>query len=351
MPAGAGIVRVGCAHSISLRRRGSKPARRRPAPGRARPGVAYCRVVAQFLAIWSGQLVSQTGTAMTAFALLVWAYQETGRATRVALLGAAWFVPFVVVSPFAGVWVDRLDRRAVMLWAIVKRPYITLGLLALHWTGRLQVWHLYAAEAVAGAAQAFQLPAFMAATTVLVPPRHYARANGLRSMAHLGADALAPLAAGAMLVWVALIALNQLWRATCAVAVAALAAVVAFLFKYYSGRMKESSDALIKANDQCAGERERWAAERSKLEERLEAIQTEIRGEYDAKHIRLLEAHAAQIQRINDDAREHEANVRREYAHNMDTVAAKSAEAIAKLGLVLEKFYDRYVSPRKGPRS
>lgn len=188
-------------------------------------GVAYCRVVIQFLVIWSGQLVSQTGTAMTAFALLVWAYQETGRATSVALLGAAWFVPFVLVSPFAGVWVDRLDRRRVMLWADVAAGGITLGLLALHWTGRLQVWHLYAAEAVAGAAQAFQIPAFMAATSVLVPPRHYARANGLRSVASLGADALAPLAAGAMLVWVGLAGVMLIDIATCAVAVCTLAAV------------------------------------------------------------------------------------------------------------------------------
>jgi len=192
---------------------------------RARPVVAYCRVVIQFLVIWSGQLVSQTGTAMTAFALLVWAYQETGRATSVALLGAAWFVPFVLVSPFAGVWVDRLDRRRVMLWADVAAGGITLGLLLLYWSGRLQLWHLYAAEAVAGAAQAFQIPAFLAATTVLVPPRHYARANGLRSVASLGADALAPLAAGAMLVWVGLAGVMLIDVATCAVAVITLAAV------------------------------------------------------------------------------------------------------------------------------
>src|SRR5512144_260063 len=57
--------------------------------------VAYCRVVTRFLVIWSGQLVSQTGTAMTAFALLVWAYQQTGRATSVALIGLCWFLPYI----------------------------------------------------------------------------------------------------------------------------------------------------------------------------------------------------------------------------------------------------------------
>jgi len=196
-----------------------------PPRQQARGGVAYCRVVTRFLVIWSGQLVSQTGTAMTAFALLVWAYQATGRATSVALLGACWFVPFVLVSPFAGVWVDRLDRRRVMLWADVAAGLVTLALLLLHWSGRLQVWHLYAAEAMSGAAQAFQIPAFMAATTLLVPPRHHARANGLRAGASLGGEALAPLAAGAMLVWVGLAGVMAIDIATCAVAVATLSAV------------------------------------------------------------------------------------------------------------------------------
>jgi MFS family permease len=70
-----------------------------------------------FIVIRFGQFVSRVGTAMTRFALLIWAYQQTGDATTVALLGFFAFVPLVLVSPFAGVWVDRLDRRKVMLLA------------------------------------------------------------------------------------------------------------------------------------------------------------------------------------------------------------------------------------------
>src|SRR5678816_1925165 len=169
-----------------------------------RDSVAYCRVVTRFLVIWFGQLVSQTGTAMTAFALLVWAYQETGRATSVALIGMCWFVPFIAVSPFAGVWVDRLDRRRVMLSADAVAGLATCGLLALYASGALRVWHIYAAEMVAGAAQAFQIPAFTAATALLVPERHYGRANGLRAVASLGAEGVAPLVAGAALAWIGL---------------------------------------------------------------------------------------------------------------------------------------------------
>lgn len=183
------------------------------------------RGLRRFLVIWAGQLVSHTGTAMTAFALLVWVWEQTGRAASVALLGVAWFVPFIVVSPVAGVWVDRLDRRAVMLGADLGAGLATAGLLLLYATGRLHVWHLYAAEALAGACQAFQIPAFTAATTLLIPPQHYGRASGLRSVASLGAEAVAPFAAGLVLVWLGLGGVMLIDLATFLIAVGTLASV------------------------------------------------------------------------------------------------------------------------------
>ena len=63
-----------------------------------------------FLVVWFGQLVSQIGTAMSTFALLIWIYEHTGRATSVALLGFFWFLPVITLAPFAGVWIDRYDR-------------------------------------------------------------------------------------------------------------------------------------------------------------------------------------------------------------------------------------------------
>jgi MFS family permease len=162
---------------------------------------------------------------MTRFALLIWVYEQTGRAASVALLGFSSFVPFVAVSPFAGVWVDRLDRRRVMFWADLGAGVATAALLLLFATGRLEVWHLYVAEAVAGACEAFQKPAFTAATTTLVPAQHYARASGLRSVATLGADGVAPFAAGVALVWVGVSGIMLIDLATLLVALAALVAV------------------------------------------------------------------------------------------------------------------------------
>lgn len=152
-----------------------------------------------FLIIWVGQFVSRVGTAMTRFALLIWAYQQTGAATTVALLGFFGFLPYVLLSPVAGVWVDRLDRRKVMLLADLGSGIVTMSLLALFFTNSLALWHLYAAEVLTAAFDAFQGPAYSAATTTLLPKEQYARASGLRSMADDGARVLAPFLAGLLI--------------------------------------------------------------------------------------------------------------------------------------------------------
>lgn len=155
-----------------------------------------------FLIVWLGQFVSRVGTGLTRFALLIWAYQQTGAATTVALLGFFGFLPYVLLSPFAGVWVDRLDRRVVMLLADVGAAVVTFALLGLFLAGELAIWHLYAAEAITAALDAFQGPAYSAAATLMLPKALYGRASGLRTMAEDGARILAPFLAGLLIVWI-----------------------------------------------------------------------------------------------------------------------------------------------------
>jgi MFS family permease len=152
-----------------------------------------------FLTVWIGQFVSQTGTAMTRFALLIWVYDQTGSATAVALLGFFSYLPFILASPLAGVWVDRLDRRAIMLLADLGAAVMTAGILGLYTSGNLAIWHLYLVQALSGAFEAFQLPAYAATITQLLPKKHYARAAGLRSMADSGAQILAPVLGGLLI--------------------------------------------------------------------------------------------------------------------------------------------------------
>lgn len=157
-----------------------------------------------FFFIWSGQLVSTLGSQMTRFALLVWAYQQTGTATALALLSFFSVSAYVVVSPFAGVLADRLDRRWVMIIADIGGALVILSLLILYATGNLVLWHIYLAQTLKGACEATRGPAYTASVSMLMPKEHYARTAGLRSLAGSTAQVLAPFLAGLLFPFVGL---------------------------------------------------------------------------------------------------------------------------------------------------
>lgn len=188
------------------------------------PGSRF-RGLRTFAIIWFGQLVSLLGTAMTRFALMIWAYEQTGQATTLALLGFFAFGPYLLISSLAGVLADRLDRRWVMLFADLGAGLMTAALLALYTTGELQIWHLYVAEALTGTCEAFQSPAYSAAITMLVSKEQYAHVSGMRSLASSAPAVLAPCLAGVLLRWVTLRGVMLLDLATFLVAMLALLAV------------------------------------------------------------------------------------------------------------------------------
>lgn len=157
-----------------------------------------------FIIIWLGQFISRIGTAMTRFALLIWVYEQTGSATSVAMLGFAAFLPMILISPFAGVWIDRFDRRKILILSDLGAGLMTVAMLGLAATDQLQIWHLYLAEGLAGGFEAFQYPAYSAVISTLLPKEQYGRANGLRSLATFGSQVLAPALGGFCLAWIGL---------------------------------------------------------------------------------------------------------------------------------------------------
>lgn len=152
-----------------------------------------------FSIVWMGQVASLIGTAMTHFALTIWAFAQTGRATDLALIGFFFMLPLIVVSPFAGAIVDRNNRKLMMMVSDLASGVVTLLILALYSADLLQVWHLYITAAVSGVFQTFQWPAYSAAISTMLPKEQYARANGMMSLAESGSGILAPVMAGALL--------------------------------------------------------------------------------------------------------------------------------------------------------
>ncbi len=178
-----------------------------------------------FVWLWTSQLLSIFGTAMTRFAVTIWAYQQTGQATTLALMGFFNSAAYVLFSPLAGVLSDRLNRKWVVAFSDLGAGLATASLLALYLTGRLQIWHLYLAGAFSNAMGAFQDPAVSASVSSLVPSKELTRANGMLSLAYDGSHMFAPVLAGALLAPLGVSGIMVIDLLTCLSAVVVVAAM------------------------------------------------------------------------------------------------------------------------------
>ena len=178
-----------------------------------------------FTIVWFGQFVSMVGTGMTQFGITIWAYQLTGSATALALVGFFAFAPVVVFSPLAGAIVDRVPRKAVMIASDLAAGLSTVALLLLHVTGHLQLWHLFATGFLAGAFGSFQFPAYSAAISLMMEKKHYARANAMLGLAEAASGIVAPMLAGGLLLWIGIRGIFLIDIVTFLIAIGALTVV------------------------------------------------------------------------------------------------------------------------------
>ena len=153
-----------------------------------------------FFILWAGQALSLLGSGLTGFALGVWVFQRTGSATQFAMIALAATLPAVLVSPIAGVMVDRWDRRAVLIVSDSVAALGTAVIALLYWNEALELWHILVASALGASMGAFQGPAYQASVTMLVPKEQYGRASGMAQMARAAASVMAPFLAGLLIV-------------------------------------------------------------------------------------------------------------------------------------------------------
>jgi len=161
-----------------------------------------------FTIVWFGQVVSLVGTAMTGFALTLWAYRTTGLATALSMVAFFGFAPMIVMSPIAGVLVDRWNRKWTMALSDMASAIGTLTILILFASGHLQLWHLYVVGGLTAVFQSFQWPAYSAAISMMVPKAQYQRASGMIAMAESGSGIAAPIFASAL---IGMLGFERMW--------------------------------------------------------------------------------------------------------------------------------------------
>lgn len=154
-----------------------------------------CRYI---LLLWITQALSNLGSAMTNFALVVWSYGQYGSALTTAMLTVCAYAPYVMLSIFAGALSDRWNKKRTMLVCDALAALCTVGVLTLLVTGNLKIWHLYLNNALNGLMNTVQQPASEVAVTLLTPREHYQRMGGLQAFSRSLVSLLTPALATAL---------------------------------------------------------------------------------------------------------------------------------------------------------
>lgn len=157
------------------------------------------RLSADFWKFWLGQTVSNLGSSITLFAMPLLVYHLTGSAVSLALTTTFAFVPYVLFGLALGAWVDRVDRRRLMIAVGIAQALVVASVPLLYGLGLLQLWWIYAVVFVGGTLQiAFQAAEF-AAIPSLVPRDNLVTANGRIQASYSAAKIIGPLLGGLLL--------------------------------------------------------------------------------------------------------------------------------------------------------
>lgn len=178
-----------------------------------------------FSLVWVGQLISVLASGISAFAMTIWMYKQTQSATAMAFVQVAYITPFLLITPIAGVMVDRYSRKLMMMISDIMGGIALTALFLLFRSGDLQFWHVYITTAFAGIGAAFQWPAYSAAISTMIPKEQYGRANGMMGLMETGPGVVAPLLAGALIPFLGIDGLLLIDAITYGVAILALAVV------------------------------------------------------------------------------------------------------------------------------
>jgi DHA3 family macrolide efflux protein-like MFS transporter len=155
-----------------------------------------------FLLLWLGQLVSQLGDRVHALALIWWVLEKTGSAALMGTVLIVATVPSVILGPFAGGYVDRWNRKAVIVGMDFARGLIVVWIAVLAIRGALEIWQLLIGTAAMAIASVFFGPAVSATVPNLVRPSEITRANSLSQMVAQGTGIAGPALGGILVaVW------------------------------------------------------------------------------------------------------------------------------------------------------
>ena len=175
-----------------------------------------------FLKLWSAETISQFGSQVTGLALPLVAIITLGvSAFEVALLGVIEFAPFILVSLPAGVWVDRMQRRPILIVGDLGRAVLLSTIPIAYAFDALTIWQLYIVGFAFGVLTVFFDVAYQSYLPALVERTQLVDGNSKLEISRSGAQLAGPAIAGVLI---------QALKAPLAILVDAISFVVSGIF-------------------------------------------------------------------------------------------------------------------------
>jgi MFS family permease len=157
------------------------------------------RLSGDFWKFWAGQTISNLGSSFTLLAFPLIVFQLTGSAINLAITTTAFFLPYLLFGLVIGAWVDRVDRKRMMILVDLARAVVIASVPALAAVDALSVWWIYAATFLTSTLTiAFDSGEF-AAIPSLVDRDDLVTANGRIQASYQTAQFVGPVLAGGLL--------------------------------------------------------------------------------------------------------------------------------------------------------
>ncbi len=147
----------------------------------------------------SSQAISFFGSALVQYAITWYITLETQSGIMMTISIICGFVPMCLISPFAGVWADRYDRKKLVILSDSMIALSTLITAILFFAGFGATWLLFAVSAVRSFGPGIQLPAVSAIIPDIVPEDKLTKVNGTNGSIQSMVTLLSPFVSGALL--------------------------------------------------------------------------------------------------------------------------------------------------------
>lgn len=207
----------------------------------------------KFVFIWIGQFVSLITSSAVNFAIIIWLSITHGSAEVLAFGAIAGLLPAAIVGPFAGIFIDRWDRKKTMITADLFVAACTLVMSISFYLGHESLLLIYCMLALRSVGSAFHMPAMQASIPMIAPQDQLLRIAGvnqtIQSISSIAGPALGALA----------ITLFSIGNALLLDIVGAFIAVVSLIFVHIPNpEISEKSDQGVRQvwNDLIGGFRE-----------------------------------------------------------------------------------------------